>query len=81
MKTRIETQLKKEIDKGRLLIVTPFENHIMRVTAETAETRNRFMINLADEVALGFVGKDGMPERITNNIINKKITKIFSDYT
>jgi hypothetical protein len=80
IKSRIEPEAKKEINKGRLLIVTSFEKDIKRVTSETAEIRNRFMIELADEVAIGFVSQNGMLERITNEIIDKKITRIFSDH-
>jgi len=76
MKARIEPELKKEIDKGRLLIVTPFEKNIRRVTAETAETRNRFMIELAEEAVIGFASKGGMLGRITDNTTGKKITRI-----
>jgi hypothetical protein len=52
MKEKIDTDLKAAVDAGRLLIVTPFENSVKWVTAETAEKRNRFMIELADEAAL-----------------------------
>jgi len=77
MKIKFEPEIKKEIDKGRLLVITPFEKEVKRVTAETAEARNRFMIELADEVVLGFASKAGMLERITCKITDKRITRIF----
>jgi hypothetical protein len=77
MKTRIEPELKKEIDKGRLLIVTPFETDIRRVTLVTAEIRNRFMIELADQIVIGFASKGGMLERVTDKIVGKNMSRIF----
>jgi hypothetical protein len=76
MKEKIDTDLKAEVDTGRLLIVTPFENNVKRVTAETAEKRNRFMIELADEVVIGYVGKGGMLERLVAGVKDKKIIRI-----
>jgi predicted Rossmann fold nucleotide-binding protein DprA/Smf involved in DNA uptake len=78
MKARIEPELNKEIDKGRLLIVTPFEKDIKHVTSKTAEIRNRFMIDMADEVAVGFVRKGGMLEPLVLEIQEDKEYKIFS---
>lgn len=60
MKTRFESKLRNEIDKGRLLIVTPFEKEIEYVTSKTAEKRNRLMIELADKVVIGYASKGGM---------------------
>ena len=64
MKEKIKPELKAAIDVGRLLLITPFENSVKRVTAETAEQRNRFMIELADELVIGFASKGGMLERL-----------------
>ena len=48
MKEKINTDLKVAADAGRLLIVTPFDKSVKRVTTATAEKRNRFMIELTD---------------------------------
>ncbi|MBN1904530.1 MAG: DNA-binding protein [Deltaproteobacteria bacterium] len=72
MKKRIEPELKKEIDKGRLLVVTPFEKEIEYVTSKTAEVRNRLMIELADKVVIGYASKGGMLENLILEIdVNK----------
>ena len=76
MKEKIELELKKAVDVGRLLIVTPFENSVKRVTTETAEQRNRFMIKLTDEVAIGYASKGGMIERLISEVKGKKVIKI-----
>ena len=62
MKDKIEPELKTAIDSGRLLIVTPFENSVKHISEETAEKRNRLMIELADEIVVGYASKGGMLE-------------------
>jgi hypothetical protein len=76
MKEKIDTDLKMAADAGRLLMVTPFENSVKRVTAETAEKRNRFMIELANEVVIGYAGRGGMLERLVAEVKGKKVIKI-----
>jgi hypothetical protein len=76
MKVKFKRELKKEIDNGRLLVVTPFEKEIKHVTSETAETRNSFMIELADEVAVGFASKGGMLEKLISKLEANRIYKI-----
>jgi predicted Rossmann fold nucleotide-binding protein DprA/Smf involved in DNA uptake len=76
MKDKIDTDLKAAVDAGRLLIVTPFENSVKRVTAETAERRNRFMIELADEFVIGYASKSGMLERMVAEVKGKQVIMI-----
>jgi len=76
MKEKIELEIQKEADAGRLLIVTPFEKEVKRVTAETALVRNRFMIELADEVMIGYASKGGMLEKLVSEIEGKKIFRM-----
>jgi predicted Rossmann fold nucleotide-binding protein DprA/Smf involved in DNA uptake len=76
MNEKIDTDLKAAVDAGRLLIVTPFESSVKRVTAKTAEKRNRFMFELADEVVIGFAGKGGMLERLITGDKDKKLIRI-----
>jgi hypothetical protein len=76
MKEKIEPELKGAVDAGRLLLVTPFENSVKRVSAETAEKRNLFMIELADEVVIGYASKGGMLERLLARVKRKTIIRI-----
>ena len=75
MKEKIKPELKAAVDAGRLLLITPFENSVKHITAETAEKRNRFMIELADEVVIGFASKGGMLERLVgqHSQLHKKV--------
>lgn len=63
MKEKIDEEFRKPVEQGRLLIITPFEKKIKRVTEETAAIRNKFMIELADEVVVGFISKGGMLQK------------------
>ncbi|MBE3129047.1 MAG: DNA-binding protein [Actinobacteria bacterium] len=75
MKEKIKPELKAAVDVGRLLLITPFENSVKHITAGTAEKRNRFMIELADEVVIGFASKGGMLERLVgqHSQLHKKV--------
>jgi len=76
MKDKIEPDLKAAVDAGRLLIITPFENSVKRVTTATAEKRNRFMIKLANEITIGYTSKGGMLERLIEEYKEKKVNRI-----
>jgi predicted Rossmann fold nucleotide-binding protein DprA/Smf involved in DNA uptake len=68
MIVKLEPIIKDAADNGKLLIVTPFKKDVSRVTAHTAEVRNRFMIELADEIVVGYAGKTGMLGKIIDEI-------------
>lgn len=76
MKEKLAPEIRHAVDAGRLLIVTPFENSVKRVTAETADKRNWFMIELADEVVIGFASRGGMLERMLAEVKDKTIISI-----
>ena len=53
-----------EIEAGRLLFITPFENTVRTITAETAEIRNLLLADLADEFFVPFMTPGGSIERL-----------------
>jgi len=59
LKQRIERELIKPLDQWRILIVSPFDKSVTRVTEKTAENRNKMMIDLADNITVGFARKGG----------------------
>jgi predicted Rossmann fold nucleotide-binding protein DprA/Smf involved in DNA uptake len=59
LKDNFESEILTAVGKGRLLIISPFEVEIKRVTSKTAEIRNRLMIELADKIAVGFLNEFG----------------------
>jgi NAD(P)H-hydrate repair Nnr-like enzyme with NAD(P)H-hydrate dehydratase domain len=74
LKTRIEPEIKAEVDKGRLLIIAPFPKEVKRVTKETAYKRNQTIIELADEITVGYMQKGGSIEKLLSTVTNKPIT-------
>ena len=76
MKEKIEPELRAAVKDGRLLMVTPFSENVNRITAETAAKRNRFMIELADKIVIGFASKGGMLERLAAEGTGKKTIRL-----
>jgi predicted Rossmann fold nucleotide-binding protein DprA/Smf involved in DNA uptake len=68
LKQNIEPEFKKPLEQGRLLIITPFEEKIIRVTEQTAEQRNKLMIELADGITVGYASEGGGLEMLLRNI-------------
>lgn len=59
LKQKLEPELQKPMDEGRLIIITPFDGTVKRVTEKTAAVRNQMMVELADEVVVGFASEGG----------------------
>ena len=70
--SKLPENLKKRVDDGRLLIISPFEKDVRRVTVETAIIRNKMMIELADKVTIGYANPDGRLSQILFGL-NKNI--------
>lgn len=77
MKKKLEPELKKGLEENRLLIISPFEESITRVTEETAMKRNQYMLELADEVVVGFAAEGGRLNQLLKSIGNKSIVVLY----
>ena len=75
LKEKLETELEQAINQGKLLIITPFDKEVKRVTEKTAQTRNHLMIDLAANITVGFKRKGGLLEELLKQT-TKKIMKI-----
>ena len=51
---RIEAELKRPLDEGRLLLLSAFPDSIKRPTVETAHQRNRVVAALADRIFVAY---------------------------
>ena len=78
LKEKIDPALKKPLDQGRLIIVTPFSKEVKRVTTQTARLRNQMMIELGDEIVIGFIHKGGMLEGQINDGLNKNVVRLYN---
>lgn len=75
LKEKLEPEIEKPLAQGRLLIITPFVKTIKRVTEQTAEIRNKMMIELADNITAGYASEGGKLETLLK-ITEKPIIKI-----
>ncbi len=73
----IPQKLKPLLETNRLLIISPFEDNVKRITKETAYNRNKYIIELADELYIPYVAKNGGLFKLLNKeiIVNYKPTK------
>ena len=58
-KEKLEKEFYKPMEQGRLLIVTPFDTNVKRVTEKTALIRNKMMCEIADELVIGYSSENG----------------------
>ena len=75
LKDRIEPEFQQAIEQGRLLIITPFPEEVKRVTATNAQIRNELMVELADNITVGFISKGGLLEVLLRQT-TKSVIKI-----
>lgn len=64
LKQQIEPMFKIPMEEGRLLFVAPFGDDVKRVTSKTAMLRNKMMIELTDQITVGYASKDGQLEKL-----------------
>jgi len=75
LKEKLEPEFVKLLEQGRLLIITPFDKSVKRVSSQNAQTRNQLMINLADQITIGYASPGGLLEELLKGI-EKPINKI-----
>jgi len=73
MKKRWPVEIKKAVAEERLLVISPFDENVKRVTQETANKRNEIMVDLADEVFLAYAGEGGNLYNLMNKTKGKDI--------
>ncbi len=73
LKTELEKEFVKPLVAGNLLIISPFDAEVTRVSSQTAEICNKMMIYLADSIVVGFVSKDGSLDKLL-----KSGTKVYT---
>ena len=71
LKSRIEPEIQQAIEEKRLLIVTPFNKSVKRITSETAMKRNKFMAELADELFVAYSSPGGKLQTLISQNLAK----------
>lgn len=67
MKVFWDAKIQSALDSGQLLISTPFAQNVKRASEKTAIIRNKMMIELADEVVVGYMTPGGNLEKVIND--------------
>lgn len=73
IKKNLEPELIKPLEEGRLLIITPFDRSVKRMSTDLAEVRNRLMIDLSDRVVIGFASTGGNLEKLIREMEGKQV--------
>jgi predicted Rossmann fold nucleotide-binding protein DprA/Smf involved in DNA uptake len=79
LKKKIEKEFQKPLENGRLLIITPFEEDVKKVTLKTSMIRNQLMIELAKTVVIGWAKKGGRIDELIKETCKKKVVFLNKD--
>ncbi|MBD0320949.1 MAG: hypothetical protein ICV87_11485 [Gemmatimonadetes bacterium] len=67
--TRIPARWRTPLDRGRLLLVTPFADDVVQLSAATAEARNRLVASLARQLVVPHAAPGGHLIRLVREVI------------
>ena len=68
-KIRLGKDLKADIDKGKVLVLSPFEGKIKRPTAQISKRRNQFVGALSAAVFVSYAEPHGKTEELCNQVL------------
>ncbi len=66
---RMRAEYKKPIEKGRLLMLSPFKESQKRNTTETAIERNRFVVAMADAIFIAHAAPNSKTEKFCEDVL------------
>jgi predicted Rossmann fold nucleotide-binding protein DprA/Smf involved in DNA uptake len=75
----IPPKIEKALGEGRLLIVSPFKDEMIRVSKDSAIIRNRLIIEMADEIFIPNLSSGGSLEKLVKEVNGKKVTIGFDE--
>jgi predicted Rossmann fold nucleotide-binding protein DprA/Smf involved in DNA uptake len=64
LKKRWDKKWLQNVEKGRLLIVSPFDQEVTRVTRETAIKKNKTIISLSEQITIGYKSPNGQLDKL-----------------
>ena len=64
LKKRWAEEILQNVNKGRLLVISPFNKRVKRITRETALKRNKVVTELADEMYVPFKSENGIIQKV-----------------
>ncbi|MDD3437779.1 MAG: hypothetical protein PHC64_11570 [Candidatus Gastranaerophilales bacterium] len=57
---KVQDDFLKPIEDGRLLIISPFDETVLRATENTCQIRNHYMLDIADNITIGYARTGGL---------------------
>ncbi len=73
LKDKLEPEFEKPLAEGRLLIISPFERSVKRMSSDRAEVRNKMMVELSDNVMIGYASPGGNLDRLIQDTNGKQV--------
>lgn len=79
---RIKKEYRLPIEKGRLLILSPFDKKQSRISKELSEKRNYFIAAIANEILIPYAASGSKTEKLCVDLIKKgkRIKTFESEY-
>jgi len=74
MKKRWPEQIRKAINKNRLLIISSFEETETYITQKNANKRNRIIADIADNIFVAYKSANGNLDKLLSILKDKKIS-------
>jgi len=68
LKKRTDPEITDALNKNRLLIISPFEKAITRITRKTAEIRNKLIIEMSNKIVVAYKTPKGQLDNLLKNI-------------
>jgi predicted Rossmann fold nucleotide-binding protein DprA/Smf involved in DNA uptake len=72
--TRIPARWRTPLERGRLLLVSPFADEVLHITESTAQLRNRVVAALADRLVVPFAAPGGQILALARRAIRAGMT-------
>jgi predicted Rossmann fold nucleotide-binding protein DprA/Smf involved in DNA uptake len=69
----IPDNVKPLIDAGRMLIIAPFDDTVTRITRETAEKRNKYILEISNHIVIAHLTLGGQLESLIAKAEGKTI--------
>lgn len=64
MKVRFQPTIKNAIENNRLLVLSYFPDHIKRITRKTAKQRNKKILEISDNIIVGYKTPGGQLDNL-----------------
>lgn len=71
LKKRWEPEVMQAVQSNRLLIISPFQDEAKRVTRETAQHKNEFILSIANDIKVGYATPGGQLAVLLNEYKNR----------